>query len=223
MPNSRTLSVTAADGNSCAAYLAEPDAAPRGALVIVQEVFGVNHHVRAVADDFAARGYVAISPSLFDRAQKGVEMGYSDDELARGRELRQAIGWDGPVADVKAAMDAVAQHGKVGVIGYCWGGSVAFLAATRLQPACAVCYYGGQIVQFKDEVPGCPVMMHFGEHDHIITREDREAVLAARPEAEAYVYPAGHGFNCTERSDYDPESAKLALERTLAFLEKHVG
>ncbi|HKK23741.1 MAG TPA: dienelactone hydrolase family protein [Pseudohaliea sp.] len=223
MPNSRTISLTAADGNSCAAYLAEPEGTPRGALVIVQEVFGVNYHVRAVADDYANRGYVAISPSLFDRAQQGVEMGYSDDELARGRELRQAIGWDGPVADVKAAMEAVSRHGKVGVIGYCWGGSVAFLAATRLDPACAVCYYGGQIAQFKDETPNCPVMMHFGERDHIISEEDRKAILAARPEAEAHVYPAGHGFNCTERADYAPESAKLALERTLAFLEKHVG
>ena len=223
MPKSRTLTLTAADGNILAAYLVEPDGPPRGALVVAQEVFGVNHHVRAVCDGFAEQGYVTIAPSLFDRAEKGVELGYGDDELAHGRELRQAIGWDGPVADVKAAMEAVAGSGKVGVIGYCWGGSVAFLAATRLKPACAICYYGGQIIQFKEEVPGCPVQIHFGEHDHIISPEDRAAILAARPEADAHVYPAGHGFNCTERADYQPESAALALERTLSFLAVHVG
>ena len=223
MPSSRMLTLSAADGNSFAAYCVGPDGAARGALVVVQEVFGVNYHMRAVCDGFAERGYVTIAPSLFDRAETGVEMGYGDGDLARGRALRQAIGWDGPVADVKAAMEAVGSYGKVGVIGYCWGGSVAFLAATRLRPACAICYYGGQIVQFKDEAPAGPVQMHFGEHDHIIPPEDRTAIIAARPEADCHVYPAGHGFNCTERADYHPESAALALERTLAFLAKHVG
>ena len=109
------------------------------------------------------------------------------------------------------------------MIGYCWGGSVAFLAATRLQPACAVCYYGGQIVQFKDEAPRCPVQIHFGEMDPIISAEDRAGILAARPEVEAHVYPAGHGFNCTERADFHPESAAAAQERTLAFLATHIG
>ena len=225
MPSSRTLTVTAADGIAVSAYLVEPDGPARGGLVVVQEVFGVNHHIRAVCDGYAGHGYATLAPCLFDRAERGVEMGYGDDELARGRVLRQAIGWDGPVADVKAAIERVAgpgSGGKVGVIGYCWGGSVAFLAATRLQPACAVCYYGGQIVQFKDEAPGCPVQVHFGETDHIIPPEDRAAILAARPELEAHLYPAGHGFNCTERADYHPESAALALERTLAFLGKHI-
>ena len=223
MPNTQTLTLTAADGNRFAAYRVDPDGPSQGALVVVQEVFGVNYHMRAVCDGFASKGYAVIAPSLFDRAETGVEMGYGDDDLARGRALRQAIGWDGPVADVKAAMDAVAAYGKVGVIGYCWGGSVAFLAATRLKPACAVCYYGGQIAQFKDEIPNCPVQMHFGENDHIIPSEDRAAILAARPEVDSNVYPAGHGFNCTERADYHPESAAQAFERTLSFLAAHVG
>lgn len=231
MANSRTLTVTAADGVNVNAYLALPEGPARGGVVVVQEVFGVNYHIRAVCDAFAGHGYATLAPCLFDRAERGVEMGYGEDDLARGRELRQMIGWDGPVADVRAAMEAVAGAANpsaagasnVGVIGYCWGGSVAFLAATRLQPACAVCYYGGQIVQFKDEAPSCPVQVHFGERDHIIPPEDRAAILAARPELETYVYPAGHGFNCTERADFQPESAALALERTLAFLALHIG
>ena len=163
-----------------------------------------------------------MAPALFDRAERGVELGYGDTDLAMGRELRTTIGWNGPVWDVAAAMEAVRPHGRVAVLGYCWGGSVAWLAATRLQPACAVCYYGGQIIDFKDESPHCPVLMHFGEQDHIITPDAVAAIRAAQPSVESHVYPAGHGFNCTERADFSPASAQLALERTLAFFNTHL-
>jgi carboxymethylenebutenolidase len=223
MPRTSTLTLTAADGHRLGAFLAEPDEAPRGRLVVIQEVFGVNNHIRSVCEQFASLGYATIAPALYDRIEQGIELGYGDDDLARGRELRTSLGWDSPVQDVAAALAHYADRGPVGTIGYCWGGSVSWLAATRLGPACSVCYYGGQIVQFKDERPTCPVQMHFGENDHIITQDDVAAIRAAQPDVEMHLYPGvGHGFNCTERPDYHPESAKTALDRTLAFFEKHL-
>lgn len=218
------IPLTAADGHGLSAYAVGPAGPPRGGLVVIQEVFGVNHHIRAVADGFAERGYAVIAPSLFDRAERGVELGYGEADLARGRDLRTAIGWEGPVHDVAAALEKATEAGPAGVIGYCWGGSVAFLAACRLNPAAAVCYYGGQINQFKGETPACPVQMHFGAHDPIIPPADAAAIRLAQPEAQIHVYEdAGHGFNCTERPDFHADCAALARQRTLAFLERHVG
>ncbi len=218
------VSLTAEDGHSLSAYTVGPTESPRGGLVILQEVFGVNGHIRAVADGFAEHGYAVIAPALFDRAERGVELGYGEADLARGRSLRTGIGWDGPVRDVAAAMDHVAVDGPVAVIGYCWGGSVAFLAACRLKPAAAVCYYGGQIIQFKGETPACPVQMHFGARDPIIPPDDAAAIRLAQPDAQIHVYEdAGHGFNCTERPDYNADCSALALHRTLAFLSRQVG
>ncbi|NIR29090.1 MAG: dienelactone hydrolase family protein [Gammaproteobacteria bacterium] len=218
-----TLQLDADDGHTLSTYRADPQAKPRAGIAVVQEVFGVNEHVRRVCDDFAARGYVAIAPALFERIERGVELGYTDEALARGRELRTALGWDDPLRDVAAALAVLRQAGKVGVVGYCWGGSVAWLSATRLDADCAVCYYGGQIVQFCEERARCPVLMHFGERDPIIAAEDVERIRSAQPEIPIYTYPAGHGFNCDARADYDPQSAALAKERTLAFLAEHVG
>lgn len=223
MSETETLTLTAADGHRFTVFRALPTAPAKAAVVVVQEVFGVNHHIRAVAEGFAAQGYAAYAPALFDRAEPGVELTYAGADLERGRALRMGIGWDGPVADIAATLAAAAAHGSVGVVGFCWGGSLAFLAATRLDPACAVAYYGGQIVDFRDEPPGCPVLMHFGETDTIITADAVAAIRAARPEAEIHLYPAGHGFNCTERADFRPESARLAGERTHAFLARHLG
>ncbi len=223
MTSTSTLTLTASDGHRLGAFMAEPDGVPKGHLVVIQEVFGVNNHLRSVCEQFAGLGFAAIAPALFDRIETGVELGYDDDDLARGRELRTSLDWDVPVRDVAAAIEHLAAHGPVGTIGYCWGGSVSWLAATRLRPACVVCYYGGQIVQFKDEQPTCPVLMHFGENDHIITPDDVAAIRNAQPNVQMYVYPGvGHGFNCTERPDFDPDSARLALDRTLAFFEKHL-
>jgi len=219
----RTIELTAADGHRLSAYRADPPGDPRAGLVIIQEVFGVNAHVRRVCDDFAGAGYLSVAPALFERVEPGVELGYSGDELARGRELRTRLGWDAPLRDVDAAIAAAREAGKVAAVGYCWGGSVAWLAATRLDVDCAACYYGGQIVQFADEHPRCPVLMHFGEKDPIIPSEDVERIRAAHPDIPVYVYPAGHGFNCEVREDYHRESAELARQRTLEFLERHLG
>jgi carboxymethylenebutenolidase len=223
MPTSSTINLTAEDGHQLNAFQVLPDGEAKGGLVVIQEVFGVNHHVRAVCEQFAKKGYAVIAPSLYDRIEPGVELAYGDDDLAHGRELRTKLGWDGPIMDVAAALSAAEKHGQAGTIGYCWGGSVSWLAATRLQPACAVCYYGAQIIQFKDEQPNCPVLMHFGEQDHLISHEDIAAIREAQPSAEIHTYPdAGHGFNCTERPDYRPDSAQVAMERTLEFFEKHL-
>ena len=227
MTETSTIMLETADGHRLNAFLAVPGSGLRGRVVIVQEVFGVNHHIRAVCEYYAAHGYAALAPSLFDRVSPGIELGYADGDLAHGRELRTSIGWEAPVRDIAAALgyfgkDGFNKAGPAMVIGYCWGGSVAWLAATRLQPAGVVCYYGGQIVQFKEEPPRCPVLMHFGEFDTIIPEADRKAIIAARPEIQSHVYAADHGFNCTERSSFHPESAKLALDRTMAFLAQHM-
>jgi carboxymethylenebutenolidase len=217
------LTLTATDGFVLDAYRADPAGRPRGGLVVIQEIFGVNGHVRGVADGFAADGYAVIAPALFDRAEKGVELGYMPADMERGRELRADVGWDAPLLDIGAAIEALAGTGRIGAVGYCWGGSVAWLTATRLEVAATVCYYGGQIADYRDEVASCPVMMHFGETDAGIPLANVEAVRAAQPGATIHLYPAGHGFNCDQRADHAPESAALARERTLAFFAEHVG
>ncbi|MCH7538902.1 MAG: dienelactone hydrolase family protein [Proteobacteria bacterium] len=217
------IELTAADGHGLSGWRADPEGAPKGGLVVVQEVFGVNPHVQSVAASFAAEGYAVVAPALFDRIEKGVALDYTEAGLARGRELRVALGWDGPVADVAAAVAVLKPAGRIGVVGYCWGGSVAWLAAARLEVAGAVCYYGGQIIQFVEEKPKVPVMLHFGETDALIPLADVDRIRAAHPEVPVHLYPAGHGFNCAARPGYHPEAARLARTRTLAFFAEHVG
>jgi carboxymethylenebutenolidase len=176
-----------------------------------------------VCDGFAADGYDAIAPALFDRVEPGVELGYDEAGMTRGRAIRADIAWDDAVRDVGAALAAVSGEGKAGVVGYCWGGSLAWLAATRLKPACTVCYYGGQIIQFKDEAAVCPVLLHFGDKDASIPLDDVAQIGAAQATVPVHIYPAGHGFNCDARGSFHAESAKLARERTLAFLAEHLG
>ena len=217
------IELTAADGHQLSGYRADPADKLRGGIVVIQEVFGVNRHIRSVCEGFAAEGYVVIAPALFDRLERGVELDYDEASLARGRELRTALGWQAPVMDVAAAIALLAQQSKVGTVGYCWGASVTWLSATRLDVACAVCYYGAQIVDFCEEQPRCPVLLHFGETDQAIPIDQVRAWLAARPELKAHLYAAGHGFNCDQRGSYDAASAKLARERTLAFFREHLG
>jgi carboxymethylenebutenolidase len=221
----KTIELSAGDGHKFAAYRAEPAGKPRGALVVIQEIFGVNGHMRRVTDGFAAQGYLAIAPALFDRTKRGVELGYDAAAIASGRELRGAVGDDGPLADIQATIDEAAKSGlKIGVIGYCWGGTLAYLSATRLKGiAGAVGYYGGGIAATAAEKTKVPVMLHFGETDQSIPMSDVEKVRAAHPEIVLHVYPAGHGFNCDERGSYDAASAGTALERSLAFLKQHIG
>ncbi len=218
------IELTAADGHRLAAWRAEPKGKPRGALVVVQEIFGVNSHIRGVTDAYAADGYLAIAPAFFDRVQRGVDMGYSPADIEIGRTFIPKMQWDNTLKDVAAAIGNVKSAGKIGVLGYCWGGTVAWVAAARLAGLdCAVAYYGGGIPNMIDEKPQCPVMFHWGETDHAIPVEAARKVAAAHPGALSYVYKAGHGFNCDQRGSYDAESARLARTRSLEFLRKHIG
>jgi len=220
----QTITLAAKDGHKLAAYRADPVGKPRGALVVVQEIFGVNHHMRHVTDDFAKQGYVAISPALFDRVEKRIELGYDPKSIEVGRDIRAKVPLDGTLADLQAAIDAVKSAGKVGIVGYCWGGGLAFLAATRLSGvAAAVGYYGGLVAAHAQEKPRVPVMLHFGDSDQSIPMSDVEKVKQARPDVTTYVYKAGHGFSCDERGSYNAEASKLALERTLKFFREHIG
>jgi len=218
------IRLTASDGHAFDAYRAEPKEKPRGGLVVAQEIFGVNSHIRNVADRFADAGYLAIAPALFDRAQKGVELGYTPDDIANGRGIMQKLDLNDTMKDVAAAIGVAKEAGKVGIIGYCWGGTVAWAAGTRLSGlAAAIGYYGGGIGGLANETPRCPVMLHFGDQDQSIPMEVVEKVRAAHPDLPIFVYHAGHGFNCDQRGSYDAESAKTALGRTLDFLKQHVG
>jgi len=208
----------ARDGHEFNAWLAAPRGPARGALVIAQEIFGMNHHIRGVADGFAADGYLVIAPCLFDRIRRGTELGYSTEEGQQGRGYRLQIPKDKTMLDLSASLNVVKHAGRVAVIGYCWGGTLAYLAACELPIACAVSYYGGQIKDHLDQHPKRPVLYHFGEQDPHIPAGDIEKIRAADPTGTIHLYPADHGFNCDERASYDAASARLARERTLGFL-----
>jgi carboxymethylenebutenolidase len=217
------ISLTAADGHRLTAYRAGPQDAPR-ALVVVQEIFGVNRHMRRIADAFAAQGYAVIAPALFDRVGPGIELGYEAADVAQGRELRGKIDAGLTVLDILAAAAALPRGAKRGIVGYCWGGTVAWHGATRTSAFSAASgWYGGGVAAAKDEVARCPVQLHFGETDASIPMTDVEAVRAAQPGVEIHVYPgAGHGFACDERGSYSARDAALAQERTLAFFARHL-
>lgn len=217
------VELKASDGHHLDAYVARPDK-PRGAVVVVQEIFGVNDHIRSVADGFAADGYLAIAPAMFDRVQRGYESGYNQPEIAAGVEIMKQIDWSQAAVDVGAAVEYGRSSGKVGIVGYCWGGAVAWAASSRLTDlACAVAYYGGAIPSLVNEKPKCPIMLHFGEADQSIPIEKARAVAQAHPEAATFYYPAGHGFNCDQRGSFDEASAKTARQRTLDFFRQHIG
>lgn len=219
----QTIHLTAADGFELSAYVAEPAGSPKGSLVILPEIFGVNSHIRSVTDRYAAHGYLAIAPSMFDRAQRDLDLGYSDEDVKRGQALMRKLDWNQAVLDIAAAGDWGAGAGKRGIVGYCWGGTAAWVAASRAQGvACAVSYYGNAIVTVLDDRPRIPMMLHWGERDHLISLEDIQKVAAAAPETITHVYPTGHGFNCDQRPLYHAESAALAEGRTLAFLREHL-
>lgn len=216
----QTIGLKASDGFLLGGYRADPAGRPKAGLVVIQEIFGVNHHMRNVCDRFAALGYAAVAPAMFDRAKANVDLGYDDEAADEGMKLRAAIKLEDSLKDVQATIDALKPAGKVGVVGYCWGGSLAFLAAARLSGlGCAVGYYGGMIARHKDEKPKVPTILHFGEQDHGIPMTDVEKIKAARPEVKIYTYPAGHGFSCDERGSYDAASHEKALKVTLAFFQ----
>ena len=212
------------DRQTISAYRAEPQGKPRGGLVVIQEIWGVNSHIRNVADGYAADGYLAIAPALFDRVERGVVMDeYNPETMQKGFGFMQKVDTDNALLDVRAAVEAASAAGKVGVVGFCFGGKVAWLAASRLEGiAASVPYYGGGIPDLASEQPKCPVMLHFGERDQHIPVASVEQFKKAHPELPVHIYQADHGFNCDQRGSYDAAAAKLARERTLAFLRQHV-
>jgi carboxymethylenebutenolidase len=217
------IELTAADDHKLAAWKDGPADATKS-LVVIQEIFGVNSHIRRVCDRFVRAGYAVIAPALFDRVERGVELGYAPEDVARGRELRAKVPAEGIMRDVEAAAAAL-PPGMHGIVGYCWGGTIAWWGATRsMSFAAANGWYGGGIAATKDEKPNCPVELHFGEKDHSIPMSDVEAIRAAQPGVRIFVYPgAQHGFGCEDRSSYSRPDAELAWERTLAFFAKHLG
>jgi len=218
------IELTAADGHRFAAYAAGPKDAKR-ALVVVQEIFGVNNNIRRICDAFAAEGYAVVAPALFDRAAPGTELGYTPADVQRGRTLKGQVPEIGQMLDVEAAAAALPKGATRGIIGYCWGGTVAWWGATRSTSfAAAVGWYGGGIAGTRTETPNCPVQLHFGEIDHAIPLTDIEAIRAAQPAVEIFVYKgAGHGFGCDERDSYSAPDQQVAQTRSLAFLAKHLG
>ena len=222
---SEFVKLTASDGHEFDAYVAKPEGEPIAGLVVVQEIFGVNTHIRAVADGYAKDGFLAVAPALFDRWERGVDIGYEGADMEKAMSFMPRLDIEVMLKDTAAAIAyARKQTGKkTGVIGYCLGGSIAWLAASRLGADAAVGYYGGMIAKFADEQLQCPMLLHFGKKDTHITEEDRAKVSAAHPEVPIYLYDAGHGFNCDMRQSYDAPSAKLARERSLEFLKKHLG
>lgn len=215
------LQLRAKDGHNLAAYMVSPEGKPRGGVVVIQEVFGLNSHIKRVTEQYAGLGYLAIAPALFDRIKRNVDLPYTD--VQAGIDLMMKTTDDGVLADVNAAIDAVGHAGATGMVGYCWGGRVTYLSACRINLAAAVAYYGGGIAQLLDETPQCPIMFHFGERDAYIPASDVEKIRAAVPKGIFHLYPANHGFNCTDRADYDVASARLAFERSSEFFRQHIG
>jgi carboxymethylenebutenolidase len=212
----------ARDGHEFNAWLAAPQGTARGAVVVLQEIFGVNAHIRSVTERFAAAGYLAIAPALFDRIRRDIELGYSPAEIEEGRGYMKQLAQDKVSLDIAACLAVVKHAGRVGAVGYCWGGTQAYLAACQLPVACAVAYYGTGIATNLDHRPLAPVLYHFGELDHSIPPEAIERIRAAHAEGICHLYPADHGFNCDHRATYDAGCATLAQRRTLDFLAEHL-
>ncbi len=227
---SEWVQLKAADGHELAAYVAKPEGEAIGALVVVQEIFGVNPHIRSIVDSYAKDGFVAIAPALFDRVEKGVELKYEGEDMKKAVELYQKLNPALALQDVSAAFAYVDGSGKgTGVIGYCYGGFMSWLSATRgpsygFQPRATVGYYAGGIGSVAKEEPSCPVMLHFGADDNHIGKDQIDAVREAHPEVEIFIYEgAGHGFSCDARGSYNPTAAKLARQRSLEFLKRHIA
>ncbi|HEX4765875.1 MAG TPA: dienelactone hydrolase family protein [Lichenihabitans sp.] len=220
---SEMIKLTPSDGVSIGAYKAVPAGTPRGGIVVLQEIFGVNSHIRRVTDGFAAEGYLAIAPALFDRVKPGVELGYTPDDIQAGMALVGQGDQAKTLLDIEAAIEAAREGGKVGIVGFCWGGSMAFAAAAKLDGlSAAVGYYGGNIAKMLDLKPKVPTILHFGELDAHIPKSDVDKIKAALPDVPVYTYKADHGFNCDARGSYDKASAAEAMGRTLDVFSKHL-
>ena len=226
---SSNIVLTAVDGFKSSAYVSEPSGAPKGAIVVLQEIFGVNSHIRAVADGYAAAGYLAIAPATFDRIEREVQLGYTADDVTRGAGLKaavEALPAPGVLRDIQAAVGFAASAGKVGIVGYCWGGLLVWRAAEKVTGlAAAVSYYGGGMTAGSEpsRKPAVPTMAHFGDRDTHIPVDSVKVFEKLHPEVEVHLYDANHGFNCEQRGAYDANAAATALERSLYHFGKHVG
>lgn len=222
---SEYVELKAADGQELSAYVARPEGEPVAGLVVVQEIFGVNQHIRAVTDGFAKDGFLAVAPAVFDRIERGVELGYEGADMQKAMSLVPKLDAEGALADVAAAVEFArsTSRKKAGVVGYCFGGTIAWLAATRGHADAAVGYYGGRIASYAGETPVVPVMLHFGRQDTHIPVEAVAKVQDAHPEVEVYWYDAGHAFNRDVGASYRPQAAKEARERSLSFLKRHLS
>lgn len=216
------VEIGATDGHRFKAYRAQPNGQPKATVILAPEIFGVNAHIRGVADDYAAAGYLALAPQLFDRSERDYEAGYEQTDIEAGVAIIQTIGFDEVLRDLSACIQFTESTGNAIVIGYCWGGTIAWLASARLaEIRAAVAYYGGGIPDFVDEAPQSPIMLHFAEQDKRPTHEQAKEIAAQYPQAESHFYPAGHGFNCDQRGSFHADSAALALTRTRDFIERH--
>lgn len=217
------IELTAGDGHKFSAYREDPSETPKGAVVVLQEVFGIDPHIKKITASFAARGYVAIAPALFDRVKQNVELSYDEAGLTEGLELKSKVDITDALADIQATVDAVKDAGKVAIVGYCWGAYLAYLSGNRVSGlACAIGYYGGGITNEFQEKRKIPTLLHFSEEDPLIPLEEITQFRASRPDVSAFAYTAGHGFNCEERSSYNEEAAAKALERTLFWIGQYV-
>ena len=219
----RWQTLMARDGHEFSAYLASPSGAPRGAVVVLQEIFGVNEHIRSVVEQYAAAGFLSIAPALFDRIDRNLELGYGTKDMERGVGYRLQIEDAKALLDIGAAVNVVRHAGRVALVGFCWGGQLTWIGAGALPVQAAVGYYTSRIWEKLDRLPTCPVMLHYGERDQNIPRERIEQVRAVYPQGSYYFYPADHGFNCDARASHDAPSAALAWERTQEFLKQHIG
>lgn len=219
------IELQASDGHVFAAYRADPASTARGGIVVVQEIFGVNEHIRDICDRLAGEGYAAIAPAIFDRQERGFETGYSPAEIEQAKRFIPSLDFDGCLRDVDACREELSKLGRVGIVGFCLGGTIAYLAATRLGGVSAAsCFYGGMIQRFADEVPRCATELHYGADDQSIPEANYRDVEARRPDVSLFVYEgAGHGFNCDRRASYAPQAAGLAWSRALALFASKVG
>ena len=218
-----SIKATASDGHAFDIYLAQSKGSPRGGIVLIQEIFGVNNHIKSVAERFSSNGYLVGAPSLFDRVQPNILLGYSTEDVIRGKELKNNLGNEKPLIDIIATLNIVRSAGRVAVVGYCWGGTLAWLSACQVDGFnAAISYYGAGIGELLSIEPRCPSIFHFGEQDHTIPVAEVNSLRQAHPECPVYLYPANHGFNCEQRDSFHSTSSAIAFERTIQHLAKYI-
>ena len=217
---SEFITLSAADGHKFSAWYSPPQGRPKAGMVVIQELFGVNHHIREVTDRYAREGYLAVAPALFDRYQRNFDVGYDEPGMTAGREIVGKMDWDKAMLDLEATRVSLASLGSIGVVGFCMGGTLAWMCATRLHFKAASCYYGGRVAQYAKEKANCPVIMHFGKTDQSIPLTAVEEFKAAQPKIPVFLYDAGHGFSCNERASFNQAASDEAWKRSQAHFAK---